>query len=62
MKRLIMYVNKRGNPAKEGVYFTEDYDSPASDFIPLDCEVHSDTVIDADLPSDFPLDTALEKT
>ena len=55
--RIIHFTNENGS--KEGVYFTDDMNTPAEDFIPPFCELGSDTTIDDDMPNHFPMNYTL---
>ena len=46
---------------QEQVYFTQDLDSPATDFTPPGWTIESDTKHDIDLPSSFPFENAFSK-
>ena len=56
--RLIHYSGPNG---REGVTFTEDLDADVNDFIPVGCKLETDTELDIELPSTFPMDYQLEK-
>lgn len=57
MTRLIGYTDQNG---VEHVYFTEDLDSPATDFVSVGSEVAYDTTIDCEMPTEFPNERALK--
>jgi hypothetical protein len=57
--RLITWSN--GDGSKEGVIFTEEFETDVADFIPFDCVVDFDGIIEADLPSGFPLNSTLDR-
>jgi len=57
--RLITMYNADTNA--EEVIFTEDLDTPASDYCKTDFTVTFDQVISADLPTEFPLEYTLVK-
>lgn len=57
--RIIHYAGEN-NSSREGVYFTEDFDTDTEDFIPHGCKLVSDTEEELDLPSLFPLERQLE--
>lgn len=59
MIRLIIVSNNSGS--KEDVIFTEDYDTPATDYCTVDQEVTFDDKIEADLPTTFPLEYTLHR-
>lgn len=58
--RCITYSNDDGS--REGAYFTDDTDTPATEFIPYGCTLAEDFDTDDGFPSSFPLDYNLEKT
>lgn len=60
MTRCIVASSESGE--REEVYFTEDMDSPADDFFFMDeMTIDSDTVLNVDFPSSFPLETILRR-
>ena len=58
--RIITASNDNGN--KEEVYFTEDFDTPATDFISPDLTINCDKVIDEEMPSGFPMNYTLKRS
>ena len=49
------------NGEKEYVHFTENFDSPQQDYILPSCTIDYDEIIEADLPTMFPLDYSLKR-
>ena len=60
--RLIHLVSKSKQEDKEQVLFTDDFDSPATDWCTFDIKVVEDTIIDADLPTGFPINWILSRS
>ena len=48
-----------GDLEQEEVTFTEDFNSPAQDFVPQGWTVHTDAIYQMDLPVGFPMEVAL---
>lgn len=58
--RCIVYSNENGS--REGVFFTSDIDTDATEFIPYGCTIDSTTIMDSnDFPSAFPFEYNLER-
>lgn len=54
--RFIGMNEKGGSLNKETIVFTEDFDSPASDWLSSGMEVHTDKIIDMQVPMSFPME------
>lgn len=61
MEKIRCLVASSENGEKERVVFTEDFETPGTDFFSMDFTVDSDTQIDNVLPSGFPVDYALAR-
>ena len=48
-----------GDLEQEEVTFTEDFKSPAHEFVSKGWEIHSDIISQMDLPASFPMEVAL---
>ena len=59
MIRIIHYSNESGS--HEGVFFTEDLEMDAEDVLPPNCTISSDTKLDIELPSSFPMEYNLTR-
>lgn len=57
--RIIQSSNQTG--AREEVYFTEDFDTFAEDFITSGLTLDEDSICDCELPSGFPMDYILRR-
>lgn len=61
MKKIRLIIQSTGNGEHETVQFTEDFETPVKDFIIRGCTIDYDKIIDADLPSEFPLNYLLKR-
>lgn len=61
MKTRIIHYTYPAFSGREGIFFTEDFDAEADEFLPVGAVVYSDTVIEFDKPMGFPMEWNLEK-
>ena len=61
MVRLIIASPKDGSLDHEDICWTEDFESPAKDFVRCGYWVHTDEKINIELPSKFPLERTFSR-
>lgn len=61
-KTVRLIISSTENGDQETVFFTEDFNSPAEEFIPPGQTVDFDQSISAELPDYFPMDYELKRS